>query len=327
MLQSNYRRSACITALALAVAACSGGGSDRSDDGGTGEPDSMGPGGEPSLLVDAALARMLTGGQALELTGEDVAEALQDRLREANSLLMDRVGVKLATGALPPFETDCPGETCTSPTENTPVGIPLSLSVSDLDYADADGSGNTHYEAVASHGAVSVAHGRGTTTFSGLSIERYGYGGWMEHSFFVVESGAIMDGPALLEGAVLTYPYSVGAASGTNPIATGGATWNGVMVGMDTMADDGDPVQGDATIRIGDFPNPMIDVTFRNVHNLVDESTYEDMTWTGLGVTDGRFGGGTGTKTIEGQFYGTGHEEVGGAFTYDAILGAFGASR
>lgn len=322
MLQSNYRRSACITALALAVAACSGGGSDRSDDRDGGILSSIQG---PLFQRDLVQLRELTGGDRPDFEDKHVAQTLDDMLGNADSLLMDRVGAKLATGAVPPFETVCSGPTCTSPTANALLQVELELSVSDLDYADADGSGNTHYEAVASHGAVSVAHGRGTTTFSGLSIKRYGYGGWMEHSFFVVESGEIMDGPAIVQGAVLTYPYSVGDASGTNP-GTGGATWHGVMVGMDTMA-DGNPVQGDATITIGDSANPMLDVTFRNVHNLVDESTYEDMTWTGLGVTDGRFGGGTGTKTIEGQFYGTDHEEVGGAFTYDAILGAFGASR
>ena len=156
------------------------------------------------------------------------------------------------------------------------MGTELALSVSDLGYADADGSGNARYEAIASHRGVSVAHGRGMTTFTGMSMERYGYGGWMDHSFFVVESGDVMDGPTLLEGAGLVYGYSVGTAAGSNPTATGGATWSGVMVGMDAMA-EGAAVQGDARITIDDFLNPMVDIEFVNVHNLVAGTTYNDM--------------------------------------------------
>ncbi len=42
---------------------------------------------------------------------------------------------------------------------------------------------------------------------------------------------------------------------------------------------------------------------------------------------DGGFQGGTGTRTIQGQFYGPSHQEVGGTFMHDSIPGAFGANR
>ena len=160
----------------------------------------------------------------------------------------------------------------------------------------------------------------------GPAVDRYGFGGWLDHSFFIVESGEVTDGPALLEGAGLMYGYSVGTAAGSNPTAAGWATWSGVMVGMDAMA-GGAPVQGDAEITIEDLSNPMVDIEFSSVRNLVAGTTYDNMSWTGMTSTHGRFEGGTGARTIQGQFYGADHQEVGGNFAHDSILGAFGASR
>ena len=96
--------------------------------------------------------------------------------------------------------TDCNGPTCTTRAASALLGTELALSVSDLGYADEDGSGNARYEAIASHRGVSVAQGSGVTTFSRISVERYGFGGWLDHSFFVVESGEVTDGPTLLVG-------------------------------------------------------------------------------------------------------------------------------
>ena len=125
----------------------------------------------------------------------------------------------------------------------------------------------------------------------------------------------------------MLFNYSAGTAAGSNPTPTGGGTWTGVMVGMDSTA-DGNPVQGDAEITIDDFSDPMVDVTFTDVRDLVAGTTYADMSWTGMVSTDGGFQGGTGTRrTIQGQFYGPSHQEVGGTFTHDGILGAFGANR
>ena len=148
----------------------------------------------------------------------------------------------------------------------------------------------------------------------------------MDHSFFVAESGEITQGPPALQGAGVLFSYSVGTAADSNPSLTGSGTWTGVMVGVDAMA-EGNPVQGDARITIDDFSDPMVDVTFTNVYNLVAGTTYADMSWTDMVPTDGGFQGGTGTKTIQGLFYGPSHQEVGGTFMHDSILGAFGANR
>ena len=334
MLQRHYRLSALTGTLTLLLTACSGGGSDRPSMTDMGAMNPMGPGDgtttESPFPVNPARARTLTGAGEPDFADADVAATLEERLEAADSLLVSELRAKLADATVIPVPSVCSGPTCAAPTAGALLGTELTLSVSDLGYADADRSGNARYEAVASHRGVSVAQGRGVTTFAGMSVDRYGFGGWLDHSFFVVETGDVTDGPTLLEGAGLTYGYSLGTAAGSNPTptggATGGATWSGVMVGMDAMG-GGAPVQGDAEITIEDLSNPMVDVEFSRVRNLVAGTSYDDMSWTGMRPTQGRFEGGAGTRTIQGQFYGADHQEVGGTFTHDSILGAFGAGR
>ena len=51
------------------------------------------------------------------------------------------------------------------------------------------------------------------------------------------------------------------------------------------------------------------------------------MIWTGIPVIDGGFATGADGDSIEARFYGPNHEEVGGIFERDEILGSFGATR
>ena len=217
----------------------------------------------------------------------------------------------------------CNGDTCGS-IAPSPVGFQITISTSDLEYADPD----AEYQVIGTHRGVRISQGEGPTEISGYSLDRYGYGGWLNHSFFVVESAGVSEG--LLQGTMLGYSYSVGEATGSNPApAVGGGSWTGVMVGMDVSgtAAPGSVVQGDAEITINDFADPMVGVAFTNIHNLVSESTYDDMTWSDLTLTDGSFKDGTVGDSISGQFYGPGHEEVGGVFERNGILGAFGGDR
>ena len=321
MLQRDCQRFVLVGTLALLLTAC-GGGMDSMNE--------MDPGSdtmdESTFPVNPAQARTLTGAGEPDFAHGDVATELEGLADSADALLVSDFRTTLADGTPVSLPTDCTGATCTTRGASTLLGSELSLSVSDLSYADADGDGDAHFEAVASHRGVSLAHGSGVSTFSGISVARYGYGGWMDHSFFVAESGEITQGPPALQGAGVLFSYSVGTAADSNPSLTGSGTWTGVMVGVDAMA-EGNPVQGDARITIDDFSDPMVDVTFTNVYNLVAGTTYADMSWTDMVPTDGEFQGGTGTKTIQGRFYGPSHQEVGGTFMHDSILGAFGANR
>lgn len=61
--------------------------------------------------------------------------------------------------------------------------------------------------------------------------------------------------------------------------------------------------------------------------HLTGPRTYAPMTWDDVPVLGGRFSDGTGSNSLEGTFYGDNHEEVGGIFERNQIIGAFGASR
>ena len=161
--------------------------------------------------------------------------------------------------------------------------------------------------------------------------------GWMQYSKFAIQINSITDGFIQTRryyrdftGQRYAVGSSVGQLSGTNPVE-GNATWEGVMVGgkISDTPEIGDPLRGDATLTF-DFADATLDVTFTNVRTLSiarEPATYDDMTWENLAVRDGRFGGGFDEPTIEGRFYGPNHEEVGGIFQRNRIVGAFGAQR
>ena len=163
------------------------------------------------------------------------------------------------------------------------------------------------------------------------------YEGWMQYSKFggqinIITDGFIQVGQYYRDFTGQRYAVgtSIGQLSETNPV-DGNATWEGVMIGgrIGETVDFGDPVRGDATLTF-DFADADLDVAFTNIQSLRNvevPATYPDMTWENLAVRDGRFGGGFDEPTIEGRFYGPNHEEVGGIFQQNRIVGAFGAQR
>ncbi len=163
------------------------------------------------------------------------------------------------------------------------------------------------------------------------------YEGWMQYSKFAAEINIITHGYVRYRsyernwtGQRYGLGVSIGQASNTNPV-DGSATWRGVMLGgrIGETDDFGDPVRGDATLTY-DFGNADVNVAFTNIRSVRDVAvpeTYPNMTWQNLAVSNGRFGGGFDDPTIEGRFYGPGHEEVGGIFQRNRIVGAFGGKR
>ena len=164
------------------------------------------------------------------------------------------------------------------------------------------------------------------------------YEGWMQYSKFGVQINSITHGFVQvgqdyyrdLTGQRYAVGSSTGRLSDTNPVS-GNATWKGVMVGgrISETVNIGKPVRGDATLTF-DFAGADLDVALTNIRTLpivqVPE-TYPNMYWQNLSVRNGRFGGGFDDPTIEGRFYGPNHEEVGGIFQRNRIVGAFGAQR
>ena len=155
-----------------------------------------------------------------------------------------------------------------------------------------------------------------------------GYGAWLHYSTFVLQTNFYPDKGN--PDSVLLLPYSIGQASGSNPVS-GTATWNGVAIGVDLnrLHPDPDMLQGDAGI-VYDFGVGSVDVTLDNFVNLRSgAATGHTMGWTDITVTGGTFSDGThwDGKHIAGAFYGSYHEEAGGTFRSGSIAGSFGASR
>ena len=150
----------------------------------------------------------------------------------------------------------------------------------------------------------------------------------MHYSTFVLQTNFYPDKGE--PEAVLLVPYSIGEASGTNPVS-GSATWTGVAMGMDLnlLHPDPDVLQGDAGI-VYDFADSSVDVTLDKFVNLeTGAATDHTMEWTDMAANKGVFSEGThwDGNHIAGTFYGGYHEEVAGVFKSGSIAGSFGASR
>ena len=79
---------------------------------------------------------------------------------------------------------------------------------------------------------------------------------------------------------------------------------------------------GDARLTV-DFDTRDVDVAFTGIAERGAGRAIVPMRSEGLAMADGAVRG-TG---IEGRFYGSAHQEAGGVFDHNSILGAFGARR
>ena len=271
-------------------------------------------------LLNPTSVRSVTGAQTPGFSNQDVGTSMSALNASANALLASDLLVFAGDGDAVRGQTSCLDDNCTSDF----AGTSLTLSASKVEFGDSA----LEYQAVASHRGVSLAEGRGETSIAGTAIDYNAYGGWLQHSFFVIEAGKVAEG--LLEGKPVIYSYSVGDAPSTNPAAAGGSgTWRGVMIGADVSntVTRGNLIQGNAEITIADFADPQANIAFTQIFDLNTETQLGDMTWSAIEVTAGGFASGTEGESIEGRFYGTNHEEVGGTFERDQVLGAFGAER
>ena len=117
---------------------------------------------------------------------------------------------------------------------------------------------------------------------------------------------------------------SFGDWLGTNPGGTGGGAWEGTLVGMDTRTRE--RIEGDAVIGIGDFARPKVDVSLSGIEDARGRAR-ADLHWEGIPVAQGAFRARDTAGSIEGRFYGSGHEEAGGIFESGPLMGAFGTAR
>lgn len=188
--------------------------------------------------------------------------------RAALSISNSYLRVQAAPG-LPPaeltLETDCDGQSCTFTEPNT--GISESVSLQDLQTTDADSIENLRQVAhsILTRNGIGVYGGSvGFALGEDSTVSATAYGGWMIHNFFLAVWGNYSD--PNIRSAQIGTGFSIGNATGTHPAM--GATYNGVMLGVDTAgANQGDAVDGDATLEFS-MANPggaQMDVSFTNI--------------------------------------------------------------
>ncbi len=190
---------------------------------------------------------------------------------------------------------------------------PVAGSVRNVDL------GNVAYQEIAGFHSPRIPLALGYRERGGDSF--LGFGAWLDHSMFGVTGSVDVD------SAIEASAYSLGAASGPNPVS-GTATWSGAVVGIDGHAlGRGQVVRGKSEVT-ADFADLTVDVELSGMTFLArGHSWIHDMTWNDLPLTSNGFGKGADDNFIEGRFYGSGHEEVGGVFMRDHIAGSFGGKR
>lgn len=318
--------------LAAALAACGGGGGSSSavtaSNGGESDsgpaPDDLS---DIAWAIDAAAARQaVAGSEALTIT---LAQATQELTAIENNLDTTSVSDVLAyqgTGNLVRVPGTCSGLNCTF---TLPDGTIETINFGE----PVQETGTTEGQLIMAHNGVSLGQsrhrdGRGTAD----QIELLIYGGWLTHSAFEI---GVFASPSFARSEVsIALTLSYGDDTGTNPSESAGmtATWTGVMAGVDMSAANRENfIHGEAMATV-DFVNSDMDLTFSNLVDLDDASRNSalngmDWTWQDLSLTDGAFQSGSSTNQIQGQFYGPNHEEVGGTFERNQVLGAFGADR
>ena len=265
------------------------------------------------LAVAGMLAACRSGGSG-NVQPDEIG--LLDEHVEINTMLISDMIVTYQ-GVQDRLQSRCNGPQCTFSYQ----GLSETVEIDDILQSEPDT--DTDLRVTDSLHGVRTFTARGSQRIEVQNIEQYGYGGWLNESGFLVSTSLFVGGQ--FNGARLFYTGSVGYSPGTNPNeSVGGGTWRGAMLGVDTNSRD--RVEGAATIDIDDFSDPDVDVLFTEVETASGRSR-SDMTWTNIPLRDGDFRTGGDGNSIEGRFYGDTHQEVGGVFERNRLLGAFGASR
>ena len=170
--------------------------------------------------------------------------------------------------------------------------------------------------------------------YPGVAIDRTvtGYGGWGEHfgfdalyyDFVRYDEDEDRDRPQRMVEASL----GGWASEGNPPVPRDETwTWTGAAVGVDHSDITQDRVLvGNSALSVYLYEALDDYLVSVDITDLVDVATgtpYDDMTWSGIPLRDGGFE----TFEIQGQFFGPNHEEVGGVFERDQVIGAFGGTR
>ncbi|MDE0386795.1 MAG: hypothetical protein OXI22_23135 [Defluviicoccus sp.] len=85
-------------------------------------------------------------------------------------------------------------------------------------------------------------------------------------------------------------------------------------------------MEGDAEIATDDFARPDVDVALTGIRDAGGRAR-TDLRWRDISMVRGHFRVRDNAGSVEGRFFGPDHNEVGGIFRRDRLVGAFGGSR
>lgn len=295
--------------LVLALTGCGGGG-----DGGGGSPSDR----------ELEVGRELGGLSVPSFTADEFESGVDRAAGNANTLVLSDTVSLVDVPGLPSelrFHTQCMLDRCEQEEPISGETVEVTLD----EYLADDGAVDSLVPRPAGERyGIRIARVRfSERTPDGDMLTFEGYGGWMEHGAFLVTEGEIQEGDFL--GARLFASSSFGDSPNTVPDME--ASWNGIVAGIDTSRTDtqGNIVQGQ--VRIGlESPHgaPVVDVAFTDLYDLETEEGRDSIYWDDVPVTPLGFSDGS---SIDGRFYGSGHEEASGVFERDDLLGAFGATK
>ena len=295
--------------LVLALTGCGGGG-----DGGGGSPSDR----------ELEVGRELGGLSVPSFTADEFESGVDRAAGNANTLVLSDTVSLVDVPGLPSelrFHTQCMLDRCEQEEPISGETVEVTLD----EYLADDGAVDSLVPRPAGERyGIRIARVRfSERTPDGDMLTFEGYGGWMEYGAFLVSEGEIQEGDFL--GARLFASSSFGDSPNTVPDME--ASWNGIVAGVDTSRTDtqGNIVQGQ--VRIGlESPHgaPVVDVAFTDLYDLETEEGRDSIYWDDVPVTPLGFSDGS---SIDGRFYGSGHEEASGVFERDDLLGAFGATK
>ena len=288
---------AAMLGAAVALAACSGSGSDGM---------AAGPNLNSALHADFVLVDQRTGAAALRAPWQCEGRACSSAI--------------VIPGTPPiPFMMTCEGNLCTFESDVRP-GNPLGINLGRGFAGRAAGAAQIE----TALGPVDLETTRGVThadirdpaALEVLNIRNV-FSGWGDWGAFVISYALT---PQRLHGTPIAN--TAGDSTFENPVA-GGATWSGIMAASTYR---GVQVEGDADLTL-DFAAMNVDVALTEITDGSDTS-YDDINWRSLALENGGFAAAPAENdSIQGRFYGPEHEEAGGIFEKNGMIGGFHAIR
>ena len=321
-----------IIAFSLTLLIACGGGGGGGSTAATITPTPMGgPNTSPTVTLpgyaisedDLTAARTAVGGTApTNMTEMEIVMAIQDRATVADTFEFSDF-----SGTAGTVSVSCPDRSCSGDVPNAGM-LTFSLDgIEDLSLVDGDmnlvGFDSETQAVMVDEGVTMIQSQAAAGQNDGTHLTFQTYGGWLSGSVFGVQLLGVREEDGTTTDRLASFSF--GNNSGKRPTLTKGLTfWRGVLIGRNA---NGDLIQGNTSLTLAsDDLTSIATLQFLSLKNLNTDRDLESILWNSIPLAaDGTFE--SANSDIKGSFYGAGHEEVGGTFNRNNIIGAFGATR